>query len=657
MRLLLRILILPVILMATGFHVSAQTGSLGDPIYTYDFGAGQNPGPGLGSSYTNMTYTTGCPNDGFYTIINSLNNNNNCHTDTWQNIPQDHTGNPNGYFMLINATQNPPGVPQNVFFTVPLPVNVNLCQNTEYFFSAYILNLIKQSASAGTINPDITFSVTAPDGTPLGSYDTGPILPNDPSVSPWKQYGVKFNTMGYSTVTVTLTNNANGGNGNDLALDDISFAAYGPSISTPTAGFGSGSSSLCQGDHATYNFSTFIQPNVFKEPAVQWQENINGAGWVDLPNQTQQQLDINNDFEPATTVGTYGYRIAVAEKANINSPNCRVYSAPYTVTVNPLPVIGGLQPSESACAGSSLTLMATGDATSYQWTGPNLPPTNINPLILNNLTAANAGTYTVTAFSQYGCKSTQTTKLSILPTVTAKVSGNTRICQGSSTHLTASGGVSYLWSPGNTLSDSTSASPIASPNDTTTYKVIVTNINGCQDSAKITVNVIKAPVANAGQNHAIFAGQSVELNGTVKYSSSAYWTPATGLSDPNILNPIATPATDTRYTLHALSASNCGIDTNSIFIRVYQNITIPNTFTPNNDSNNDTWQIDALVTYPTCSMLVFNRYGQQIFKSTGYAKPWDGTYEGKPVPAGAYYYVLDLKDNKPVISGCVMVVR
>jgi gliding motility-associated-like protein len=99
------------------------------------------------------------------------------------------------------------------------------------------------------------------------------------------------------------------------------------------------------------------------------------------------------------------------------------------------------------------------------------------------------------------------------------------------------------------------------------------------------------------------------------------------------------------------------MDTSSIFIRVYQKITIPNTFTPNNDNNNDTWVINALVTYPNCSMLVFNRYGQQVFKSTGYAKPWDGTYEGKPVPAGAYYYVLDLKDNKPPLSGCVMVVR
>jgi gliding motility-associated-like protein len=654
MRFLFLILFLPVMVMVMGLHASAQTGGFGDPIYTFDFGSGPNPGPPLGlnpagTNYTNMMYTTGCPNDGYYTIINSLNNTNNCHESTWINIPADHTGNPNGYFMLINASYTP-----SIFFTAPLPTNISLCQNTEYEFSAYIANLISQNAGAGTIDPDITFTVTAPDGKILATQNTGDIPPSlDDGSSPWKQFLVQFNTLGYSTVTVTMTNNADGGNGNDLALDDISFAAYGPAVQTPQpVGFSNPPANICEGDNAQYYYSIFPPVGY---TSSQWQENINGTGWFDIKNQTEP-TDFQITFQNAKT-GTYQYRLGVAIGDNINNPDCRVYSPGITITVNPLPVIGGLEASESACAGSTLALMAAGDATSYKWTGPNLPPTNANPLILTNLSAANAGTYTVTAFSQYNCQSTATTRLSILPQAAARVSPNTRICQGDSTQLRASGGVSYLWSPGSTLSDSTSATPFASPTDTTTYKVIVTNANGCQDSAKTTVSVLKAPIANAGAGHVIFAGQSVQLNGTVKYSSSAYWTPATGLSDPNTLNPFASPTQDTKYTLHALSANNCGMDTSSIFIRVYQKITIPNTFTPNNDNNNDTWEINALITYPNCSMLVFNRYGQAVFKSTGYAKPWDGTYEGKPVPAGAYYYVLDLKDNKPPLSGFVMVVR
>jgi len=652
MRFIFLIVFIPVVMVLACLSANGQ-GSFGDPIYTFDFGSGQNPGPALGlnpagTNYTNMTYTTGCPEDGSYTIINSLNNTNNCHESTWINIPFDHTGNPDGYFMLINASYTP-----SIFFTAPLPTKVVLCQNTEYEFSAYIANLISQAAGAGTIDPDITFTVTAPDGTILGTKNTGDIPPSlDDGTSPWKQFLVTFNTLGYSTVTVTMTNNADGGNGNDLALDDISFSAYGPTVQAPQpVGFSNPPVNICEGENATYNYSIF-PPSGYT--SAQWQENINGTGWFDLKNQTEP-VDFTISFHPAKA-GTYQYRLGVAIGDNINSLDCRVYSPDITITVNPLPIIGGLEPSEAECAGGALTLMAAGDASYYQWTGPNMAPTITNPLILTNLTAANAGTYTVTAFSQY-CQSTASTTVTILPQVTAVAGGGTSICAGSSTPLTASGGVSYAWSPGSSLSDSTSANPIASPTDTTTYKVIVTNASGCQDSAKVTVNILKAPIAKPGPNHVIFAGQSVQLNGKAQYAGQVFWTPAAGLSDPNILNPIASPAKDTRYTLHALSANNCGSDTASIFIRVYQQIVIPNTFSPNGDGKNDVWDIDALITYPDCEMLVFNRYGEEMFRSTGYAKPWDGTYQGKPVPTGAYYYVLDLKNNKPKISGYVMVIR
>jgi len=99
------------------------------------------------------------------------------------------------------------------------------------------------------------------------------------------------------------------------------------------------------------------------------------------------------------------------------------------------------------------------------------------------------------------------------------------------------------------------------------------------------------------------------------------------------------------------------MDSSSVFVKVYKKITIPNTFSPNGDGRNDYWDIDALITYPESLMLVFDRYGQQVFRSVGYANPWDGKYNGQPVPVGTYYYVLDLKNNTPKISGWVLVVR
>jgi gliding motility-associated-like protein len=128
------------------------------------------------------------------------------------------------------------------------------------------------------------------------------------------------------------------------------------------------------------------------------------------------------------------------------------------------------------------------------------------------------------------------------------------------------------------------------------------------------------------------------------------------LSDPTSPTAIASPTDNITYTLHAVSES-CGISTSSVYIRVYKKIVIPNAFSPNNDGINDNWNIDALVTYPESSVLIYNRYGQQVYQSTGYAKPWDGTVNGAPLPGGTYYYVIDLKNSTPKIAGWVLIIK
>ncbi|ASU35653.1 T9SS type B sorting domain-containing protein [Mucilaginibacter xinganensis] len=86
-------------------------------------------------------------------------------------------------------------------------------------------------------------------------------------------------------------------------------------------------------------------------------------------------------------------------------------------------------------------------------------------------------------------------------------------------------------------------------------------------------------------------------------------------------------------------------------------IVIPNTFTPNNDGINDLWNISALQGYPYCTITVFSRYGSLIYKSTGYAKAWDGTYNNSALPVGTYYYIIDLKDGKKPLAGAVTIIR
>jgi len=81
-----------------------------------------------------------------------------------------------------------------------------------------------------------------------------------------------------------------------------------------------------------------------------------------------------------------------------------------------------------------------------------------------------------------------------------------------------------------------------------------------------------------------------------------------------------------------------------------------NTLNPNGDGVNDTWNIGALDSYPASVAQVFDRYGAVIFKSIGYPKAWDGKYNNKDVPPGAYYYMIDLMNGRK-LSGWMMIIR
>ncbi len=263
------------------------------------------------------------------------------------------------------------------------------------------------------------------------------------------------------------------------------------------------------------------------------------------------------------------------------------------------------------------------------------------------------------AVSDSGCAAAPVlARVNVLPKIVPVVSPDVAICAGENTRLSASGGLYYKWNPSTGLDNDTLASPTATPVQTTTYTVAISN-GACSDSSKsITVTVNQNPVANAGSEIILFEGQSAQLHGTMVGNNITgfSWSPTTFLTDTSSLTPTTTPTGDVTYTLTVVSQT-CGTSTSSVFVRVYKKITVPNTFSPNNDGINDVWNIDALVTYPESVTQVFDRYGQQVFQSTGYSKPWDGKYNGSALPAGTYYYIIDLKNNTPKMSGWVLIVK
>lgn len=99
------------------------------------------------------------------------------------------------------------------------------------------------------------------------------------------------------------------------------------------------------------------------------------------------------------------------------------------------------------------------------------------------------------------------------------------------------------------------------------------------------------------------------------------------------------------------------LKSNEITVFIVEPVKPPNTFTPNGDGFNDTWNIPALLGYPKCVVTIFNRNGSQIYQSTGYPAAWDGTRNGIPLPVGVYYYLINLNYQRQKISGSVTILR
>lgn len=89
----------------------------------------------------------------------------------------------------------------------------------------------------------------------------------------------------------------------------------------------------------------------------------------------------------------------------------------------------------------------------------------------------------------------------------------------------------------------------------------------------------------------------------------------------------------------------------------FKTFIVPNAFSPNGDNINDKWIIKGLQDYDNCTVEIFTRYGREVFRSTGYHRPWDGTYNGSPMPIGTYYYLIDLRNGEKPLSGPLTLLR
>jgi gliding motility-associated-like protein len=216
------------------------------------------------------------------------------------------------------------------------------------------------------------------------------------------------------------------------------------------------------------------------------------------------------------------------------------------------------------------------------------------------------------------------------------------------------------WYDANGAIGSVAPTPSTAAGGSTTYSV--TSFNGTCESPKSTIVVNVDPISAyaGGPVVDVNQGQPVTLNGTANGDNKTItWSPDTYLSSTSISDPMVTALSDITYTMRVSSPDGCKAS-DTVQVIVLKNLIIPNAFSPNGDGINDKWLITYLDEYASATVSIFNRYGQLIYQSNpgGYSsRPWDGTYNGSPVPIGTYYYIIKLSANKAPLSGSISVIR
>jgi gliding motility-associated-like protein len=377
-----------------------------------------------------------------------------------------------------------------------------------------------------------------------------------------------------------------------------------------------------------------------------------------------------------TATGDYNVTLTVTSNNGCSSSVTQVFTINGAVPVSTFTVQGGLQ----HCSGDSIRITDNSTVNPgklvkleiyWDYTGD---PTN--KIIIDNPTAGVSYSHLYPefftpatkdyqikfiAYSGINCLTERDTTITLIAKPDIIFPAVTPVCadvdlfqlQAGTSNMT---GGNFVFS-GTGVSSTGLFDPKTTGPGTYSIRYTYTGANGCSNFKEQDVVVYPVPTVSAGPDKFVLEGGSATLNSTSNGPGLSYlWSPVTYLNNAAIAQPITTPKDDITYKLTVTSADGCSASS-QVSVKVLKAPTIPNVFSPNGDGIHDKWEIKYLESYPGATVEIYNRYGQKVFESRGYSKPWDGTYKGSQLPASTYYYIINPKNGRQQIAGYVDIIR
>jgi gliding motility-associated-like protein len=411
--------------------------------------------------------------------------------------------------------------------------------------------------------------------------------------------------------------------------------------------------------------TTITEPNILTATATTANATCNGGsnGTVTVTatgGNSNYTYSLNGTTFQASNIlnamaGTYTVTVKDNLGCTTTIPNTVVGLTNDLTFTTPAPV--------TICEGTSTQLQIVSNALQYAWS----PAAGIsNPSIANPVANPVVTTSYNVAITYGACSDNVIVVVNVNPAPIANAGADGFICVGQNYQLQGSGGNQFSWTPVTRLTDPTIANPVADPDRTTIYSLIVTDANNCKSLIADNVTVDVTPpikITTSPADTIVHAGDQFQVLAT-SVATSYVWSPTTGLNNPSIPNPLITAGAigdDIIYTVTGTTQAGCRGD-GFVRVRVYTGpeLYVPTGFTPNGDGKNDRFFPLPVGIKEIKYFRVFNRWGEMIYSTNKLNDGWDGKFAGREQASGVYVWTVEgiTKDNRVITKrGTVMLIR